>query len=206
MRTTFFFFLCFLPLFFSCFFLFVWVQRSEQGWLMRFSLVVLCACDCFVDDESWAKSLDHKSALLIDPNGVNIEEYGGKNVEKWVLCCCSLLLFLLIFASPASTSLTSTSLAPARSLASTSLAPREMLDAAKQYVEEEEKEKHRCKVVVNEAECGKLFKASVFVEKHVLNKHRAFLENAAKKRIDDVSESERDEGDCDRGVACLVVY
>ncbi|PWN49079.1 hypothetical protein IE53DRAFT_163723 [Violaceomyces palustris] len=59
----------------------------------------------------------------------------------------------------------------------------ELLDAALAYVKEEEKEKHRCIVEVGGNQCGKLFKAAIFVQKHVMNKHRAFLESVASARI-----------------------
>ncbi|EPQ25780.1 uncharacterized protein PFL1_06647 [Pseudozyma flocculosa PF-1] len=59
----------------------------------------------------------------------------------------------------------------------------EMMAAALPFVKEEEKEKHRCVVEVAGAQCGKLFKAAIFVQKHVLNKHRAFLESHAEQPI-----------------------
>lgn len=50
-----------------------------------------------------------------------------------------------------------------------------LLEAAAPYSREDEAEKHRCIVKVNEEECGKPFKAQIFVQKHVLNKHREWF-------------------------------
>jgi len=60
-----------------------------------------------------------------------------------------------------------------------------MLELAAPYSQEDGEEKHLCTVVVNEKECGKPFKAQLFVQKHVLNKHRAFISEISKERIDD---------------------
>ncbi len=40
------------------------------------------------------------------------------------------------------------------------------MTAALPYIKEEEKEKHRCTVTIDGAQCGKLFKAAIFVQKH----------------------------------------
>lgn len=89
------------------------------------------------NDESWAKSVDQKTTLLLCDERADLTEYGGKSIDS------------------------------------------ELMSAALPYVKEEEKEKHRCIVEVNGAQCGKLFKAAIFVQKHVLNKHRAFLDGIA---------------------------
>ncbi|KAN0062430.1 hypothetical protein ACQY0O_005317 [Thecaphora frezii] len=89
------------------------------------------------NDESWAKSVDNKTALLLCNDKADLTEYGGKSIDA------------------------------------------ELMSAALPFVKEEEKEKHRCIVEVAGAQCGKLFKAAIFVQKHVLNKHRAFLDGQA---------------------------
>ena len=66
---------------------------------------------------------------------------------------------------------------------------QELLYAALPYVKEEDSEKHRCTVVVEGGQqCGKLFKAPSFVQKHISNKHKAFLEDLAAPKIAKVSE------------------
>lgn len=63
-----------------------------------------------------------------------------------------------------------------------------MMEVAAPYSHDDGDEKHRCTVVINdkgtEKECGKPFKAQIFVQKHVLNKHKAFIEDVAKKQIE----------------------
>ncbi|PWY98641.1 hypothetical protein BCV70DRAFT_201444 [Testicularia cyperi] len=90
------------------------------------------------NDESWARSVDQKTVLLLAEERTDLTEQGGKSLDA------------------------------------------EMMNAALPYIKEEEKEKHRCIVeTAAGTQCGKLFKASIFVQKHVLNKHRGFLESIA---------------------------
>ncbi|CDU24671.1 related to Arsenite-resistance protein 2 (ASR2) [Sporisorium scitamineum] len=90
------------------------------------------------NDESWARSVDQKTSLLLADEKTDLTEWGGKNVDA------------------------------------------ELMAAALPFIKEEEKEKHRCTVALNDAaQCGKLFKAAIFVQKHILNKHRAFIESTA---------------------------
>lgn len=96
------------------------------------------------NDESWARSVDQKTTLLLADERTDLTEFGGKSIDA------------------------------------------ELMAAALPYIKEEEKEKHRCTVQVNGgAQCGKLFKAVIFVQKHILNKHRAFIETAAQAALEE---------------------
>ncbi|EST06804.1 Protein of unknown function DUF3546 [Kalmanozyma brasiliensis GHG001] len=96
------------------------------------------------NDESWARSVDQKTSLLLADDKTDLTDLGGKSISD------------------------------------------ELMTAALTYIKEEEKEKHRCTVDVNGAQCGKLFKAAIFVQKHVLNKHRGFIEGVAGETLDEV--------------------
>lgn len=75
------------------------------------------------NDERWLEWLDSKVALLINRDGVDPRDYGGKSYEE------------------------------------------ELSRATEQYIKQEDEGKFRCKT------CQKLFKATSFVEKHIVNKH-----------------------------------
>lgn len=63
-----------------------------------------------------------------------------------------------------------------------------VLSVAGSYIKEEDKEKHRCTVILeNGQQCGKLFKGTVFVQKHISNKHKAFLDELAAPKVEEVS-------------------
>lgn len=97
-------------------------------------------------EEQWAENLDRKHALLMGLPTVDIEDHGGVDVNKL------------------------------------------MLELATPFTQEADKEKHRCIVeVINPAHekdpsapatktCDKLFRALVFVQKHVCNKHKDIIE------------------------------
>ncbi|KAJ1021890.1 hypothetical protein NDA16_003652 [Ustilago loliicola] len=95
------------------------------------------------NDESWARSVDQKTTLLLADERTDLTDVGGKSIDA------------------------------------------ELMAAALPYIKEEDKEKHRCTVTLaGGAQCGKLFKAAIFVQKHVLNKHRAFIEETAQEALD----------------------
>ncbi len=96
------------------------------------------------NDESWARSVDQKTTLLLADERTDLTETGGKSIDA------------------------------------------ELMAAALPFIKEEEKEKHRCTVDINGAQCGKLFKAAIFVQKHILNKHRAFIESTAQPTLEEV--------------------
>ncbi|KAI3485306.1 hypothetical protein L1887_51419 [Cichorium endivia] len=96
------------------------------------------------NDESWARSVDQKTLLLLADERTDLTEAGGKSVDA------------------------------------------ELMAAALAYVKEEDKEKHRCTVDAGAGQCGKLFKAAIFVQKHILNKHRAFIEAQAQTTLEEV--------------------
>ncbi|CAD6902781.1 unnamed protein product [Tilletia controversa] len=98
------------------------------------------------NDESWAKNVDLKANLLVGARGIDVEEHGGKNVEKI------------------------------------------LLKAAEPYVQEESLEKFRCSAPLNDAVCHKAFKAALFVQKHVMNKHRAVLDAAVGDEVKEALE------------------
>ncbi|PWN29765.1 hypothetical protein BDZ90DRAFT_226006 [Jaminaea rosea] len=109
-----------------------------------------------VGEEQWAENLDRKHALLLSLPSSDIAEHGGVDLDKL------------------------------------------MLDLATPFARQDGEEKHRCVVqVVNPAHekalaegmaadepgvppptktCDKLFRALVFVQKHVCNKHRDIIE------------------------------
>ncbi|SNX87968.1 related to Arsenite-resistance protein 2 (ASR2) [Melanopsichium pennsylvanicum] len=95
------------------------------------------------NDESWARSVDQKTTLLLADERTDLTEVGGKSIDA------------------------------------------ELMAAALPFIKEEEKEKHRCTVEVNGGQCGKLFKAVNFVQKHILNKHRALIESIAAEAMQD---------------------
>ena len=96
------------------------------------------------NDESWARSVDQKTSLLLADDKTDLTEVGGKSIDA------------------------------------------ELMAAALPFIKEEEKEKHRCTVSINDAgQCGKLFKAAIFVQKHILNKHRAFIESEAAATLEE---------------------
>ncbi|SOV05878.1 related to Arsenite-resistance protein 2 (ASR2) [Ustilago sp. UG-2017a] len=95
------------------------------------------------NDESWARSVDQKTMLLLADEGTDLTDVGGKSIDA------------------------------------------ELMAAALAHIKEEGKEKHRCTVTLaGGAQCGKLFKGAVFVQKHMLNKHRAFIEETAQEALD----------------------
>ncbi|PWN40068.1 hypothetical protein IE81DRAFT_342945 [Ceraceosorus guamensis] len=66
--------------------------------------------------------------------------------------------------------------------------PEELLKLAAPYSQQDEGEKHRCVVPITgpdggTQQCSKPFKAANFVRKHVVNKHRAFLDDFAGEKI-----------------------
>lgn len=111
------------------------------------------------NDESWARSVDQKTALLLlapDATTELVAEHGGKSGDAV------------------------------------------LMTAALAYVKQEEAEKHRCTVELPRPptdgdgsgvqQCGKLFKAVNFVQKHVLNKHRSVLlsQSGLQEALDEV--------------------
>ncbi|PWN32438.1 uncharacterized protein FA14DRAFT_191551 [Meira miltonrushii] len=60
-----------------------------------------------------------------------------------------------------------------------------LIDLAAPYSRQDEAEKHRCIVKVNGEECGKPFKAQIFVQKHVTNKHKEWFNELMTEKIDD---------------------
>lgn len=103
-------------------------------------------------EKIWAANLDAKQALLLRPSDEEMDQHGGKSVEK------------------------------------------ELLAMAARFSQQDEAEKHRCILKIGDGEgaekkeCGKPFKATIFVQKHVLNKHRALFEEAvgAKTLVQDI--------------------
>lgn len=96
------------------------------------------------NDESWARSVDQKTTLLLADDRTDLTDVGGKSIDA------------------------------------------ELMSAALPYIKEEDKEKHRCTVEANGApQCGKLFKAAIFVQKHILNKHRVFIESTAQPILEE---------------------
>jgi hypothetical protein len=85
------------------------------------------------NDERWLEWLDSKVALLINRDGVNPKDYGGKSYDE------------------------------------------ELAKAVEPHIKQEDEGKFRCKT------CQKLFKATSFVEKHVVNKHPELI-----KSLDDL--------------------
>lgn len=79
--------------------------------------------------------------MLIDRNGVDPRDYGGKSYEEYVFLLVHVVaaVFRLVF--------------------------RELSRACESYIKQEDEGKFRCKT------CQKLFKATSFVEKHIANKH-----------------------------------
>lgn len=96
------------------------------------------------NDESWARSVDQKTSLMLADDKTDLTEMGGKDMTA------------------------------------------ELMSAALPYIKEEDKEKHRCTVTLNDVQCGKLFKAAIFVQKHILNKHRTFIESVADEVLQEV--------------------
>lgn len=110
-------------------------------------------------EEQWAENLDRKHALLLNLPSVDIAEYGGVDLDQL------------------------------------------MLELATPFTRQDDKEKYRCIVeVVNTAAapadeggppatktCDKLFRALVFVQKHVCNKHKDVVERElGEARRDDI--------------------
>lgn len=71
-----------------------------------------------------------------------------------------------------------------------------ILEEAKTWVQEAGPEKFRCIVEIPTAgeensgatqQCGKLFKGSMFVQKHVANKHQSFLDEKISSKLEKVS-------------------
>lgn len=109
-------------------------------------------------EEQWAENLDRKHALLLGLPTVDIEDHGGVDIDKL------------------------------------------MLELATPFTRQDDKEKHRCVVeVLNPAHekdpsvpmtktCDKLFRALVFVQKHVYNKHRDVVDRElGNARRDDIT-------------------
>jgi hypothetical protein len=126
-------------------------KRQDQGrdW-KRNGKRCVCVCVGLYDtdnvslssDEKWLDWLDSKVALLIDRNGVDPKEYGGKNYDEYVI--------EVTFSSVTFTDVPTS---------------RELTKAVEPQIKQEDEGKFRCKL------CSKLFKATSFVEKHVANKH-----------------------------------
>lgn len=95
----------------------------------------------FFEDERWVEWLDSKIALLINREGVEPRDYGGKNYDEYVVLRSYCL---------------DQRLNDLRS---------ELTKAVEPYLKQEDEGKFRCKT------CQKLFKATSFVEKHIANKH-----------------------------------
>jgi len=104
-------------------------------------------------EDRWGDALDHKLACLIDPTAVDIREYGGTRLEEYVI-------FFSLYRLLGLTVLSSERPAMTASL-----------------ILKVEEGKWRCK------ECKKLFKATEFVEKHILNKHVDLI----KSQMDEVT-------------------
>jgi hypothetical protein len=62
-----------------------------------------------------------------------------------------------------------------------------MMELVMPYSQADSEEKHRCLVMVNGKECAKPFKAQIFVQKHVLNKHKDFVEGIAKDTVQSIT-------------------
>jgi hypothetical protein len=92
----------------------------------------------------WTETLDHKIACLLDKGNVDPTEYGGTRFDEYVFLFFSFILFSFMRI-----------LIPHSELG-TMTAP---------HVNQEDEGKWRC------SQCKKLFRAPVFVEKHVYNKH-----------------------------------
>ncbi len=60
----------------------------------------------------------------------------------------------------------------------------ELAEAAAPLVKMVDKEKHRCTVPVDGQPCGKLFKAPNFVQKHIGNKHKTYLDELAAPKLE----------------------
>lgn len=86
------------------------------------------------NDERWLETLDNKIALLINKDGIDVRDYGGKRYED------------------------------------------ELSKAVEPHIKQEDEGKFRCRT------CSKLFKATSFVEKHVVNKHPELI-----KQLDDLT-------------------
>ncbi|KAK0536607.1 hypothetical protein OC834_001129 [Tilletia horrida] len=63
-----------------------------------------------------------------------------------------------------------------------------LLAAAAPYVQEENPEKYRCSVPANGGVCNKAFKAALFVQKHVMNKHRPVLDTIVGEEVKEALE------------------
>lgn len=100
--------------------------------------------------------LDSKIALLINRDGVDPRDYGGKSYEE----------FVLFFFSLAS-----------NDLGLTGWYHRELSKAAEPHIKQEDEGKFRCKT------CQKLFRATSFVEKHIANKHPELVKHLDDVRI-----------------------
>ncbi|KDN52611.1 hypothetical protein K437DRAFT_272315 [Tilletiaria anomala UBC 951] len=92
--------------------------------------------------DAWCKNVDTRIDMLLKPETLDLEELGGKTIEK------------------------------------------EMTEIAAPYIKQEDKDKHRCMVQVDGAPCSKRFVAPGFVQKHIRNKHKKFLEDLAAPRIE----------------------
>jgi len=100
-------------------------------------------------DTKWLEWFDSKIAVLINRDGVDPRDYGGKDQQEWV----------------------HSSICHGSSNERQPSDDRELVLAAEPYVRQEGEGKYRCK------HCQKLFIASSFVEKHVANKHPELLKH-----------------------------
>ena len=100
-------------------------------------------------DIKWLEWFDSKVAVLINRDGVDPRDYGGKDQQEWV----------------------HSSICHVSSNERRRSDDRELVLAAEPYVRQEGEGKYRCK------HCQKLFIASSFVEKHVANKHPELLKH-----------------------------
>lgn len=60
-----------------------------------------------------------------------------------------------------------------------------LLELAAPYSKEDETEKHHCTVKVGDKECGKPFMGQIYVQKHVLKKHREWFDSITKDQAFD---------------------
>lgn len=95
-------------------------------------------------DERWLEWLDSKVALLINREGVDVHDYGGKSYPE----CVTFIYPLHGFHNSDGNGYNS-----------------ELTKAVEPHIKQEDEGKFRCKT------CQKLFKATSFVEKHIANKH-----------------------------------
>jgi hypothetical protein len=112
---------------------------EEKRWVKHVDLSPVP--DYRLTDERWLDWFDSKIALLINKDGVDPRNYGGKDYDEYVYLVSVLVLMKDVWVC------------------------RELSKATEPFIKQEDEGKFRCKT------CLKLFKATSFVEKHVANKH-----------------------------------